>query len=369
MSDIKNIAVCLYGRFGTGEYCAPSILEFFETTHDVNVDFFCATKDYDNYYNALYENTPDNMKRLDISDLTTKLSVYNPKDTIIATMEEDKERRGFHPQSNAHLFSQIGDAIMLKSKYEVNNDIQYDVVFVTRYDILITHSQTYLDQYISWHNKEFDNKKQQIFGTISQSWMCASPMYNSIGHFTEVFKSSYQDMFFFGSSLAMDLVAANTLLLTEDQHYKTNKKTHIYPDINRRDGHEGLGYIFRKSNISVANCPSFDTDGTLREQFNGRTVDPISYTPVREFGEMNFPANSQQAFNRNCWIWCNDKPYTQSEDYIIELQTLIATCESDIEACQASTTIAKQAHTDAQSALTFALEIEILNKQREEGAP
>ena len=113
---IKNIAVCLYGRFGTGEYCAPSILKFFKNTLGVNVDFFCATKDYDNYYTTHYESTPDKIKRLDISDLTNKLSVYNPKDIAITTLEEDERRRGVHPQSSGHMFSQMGNSIMLKSK-------------------------------------------------------------------------------------------------------------------------------------------------------------------------------------------------------------------------------------------------------------
>jgi len=360
MSDIKNIAVCLYGRFGTGEYCSPSLLEFFKTTHNVNVDFFCATKDYDNYYTAHYESTPDDIKRLDINDLTTKLSVYNPTDTIISTFEEDERRRGHHPLSNGHMSSQISDSIMLKSKYEVNNDMQYDIVFVTRYDILIKHGlhnvdDLYLDHYITWHNNEFINKKYELFSNDSEAWMFASMMGGNPGGLSEVFRSIYQDMLFFGSSMSMDLIAANALMITSDQQPVTNKKTHIYPDIYRRNGHEGLGYIFRKSNISVSHYPCFDPIGILLKPIDGHLVNPIRYTPIRAFGDMNFPANSNESFNRNCWIWSNDLPFTQSPDYINELQTLITTCETNIELCHNATINAKKAYVDAQSALTVAV--------------
>jgi hypothetical protein len=361
---IKNIAVCLYGRFGTGEYCAPSILKFFKNTLGVNVDFFCATKDYDNYYTTNYKTIHaggTDIERLDISDLTNKLSVYNPKDIAISTLEEDERRRGAHPSSNGHMFSQMSNSIMLKSKYEVNNDMQYDVVFVTRYDILIKHGidtttdNFYLDHYIAWHNNEFINKQYDLFSNTSKAWMFSHQMGKNPGHLSEVFRNIYQDMLFFGSSLAMDLFAANALLITSDQHHKTNKKTHIYPDLYRRDGHEGLGYIFRKSNISVSICPSFDLNGIMMYTIDNRIQNNIWYVPVRAFGEMNFAATSIEAFNRNCWIWSNSVPYTECPDYIEELQTLIATCEQDIALCNTSTAIAKKAHIEAKAALASAL--------------
>jgi hypothetical protein len=320
MNEIKNIAVCLYGRFGTGEYCAPNILKFFKTNHNVNVDFFCATKDYNNYYHTVAE-CPDDIKRLDINDLTNKLSVYNPKGIAISTLEEDEGRRGqYHPKSTGHLFSQICESIMLKSDYESHNDMQYDVVFVTRYDVLFAPDHfDYLDHYITWHNNEFDNTKLEIFGNGGKSWMFTT---SHAGNST--IKVSWNDILFVGSSLAMDLVAANTLLISADQHH-TNKKTHIYPDSSGRWGHQGLGYIFRQSNISVANYPCFDKNGNVFGQWNAHTTGGggIGHTLVREYGEMIHPSTSIEAFNHNMWSWSNDKPISHNPEYITELQQSI----------------------------------------------
>jgi len=313
MSDIKNIAVCLYGRFGTGEYCAPSILEFFKNTLGVNVDFFCATKDYNSYGNTKCVVDSHLPTKIDTTDLINKLKVYKPEDTIIITAEQDAARRGEHPQTNGHTLSQIAESIMLKSNYEATHNMHYDTVFVVRYDVLInTHGIAYMDQYIKWYRNEFnDETKQEIFGYTSECWIFNNPV-NLLNK--DILKRTWQDILFFGSSLAMDLVAANALLLTEDQHYTTNAKAHIYPDISRRGGHEALGFIFRKSNISVAHYPNFTADGTIdTNNFSwhgyGNHHHQLQFTPVREYGVMIFPSTSIESFHTNCWIWVNDKPY------------------------------------------------------------
>jgi len=312
MNDIKNIAVCLYGRFGTGEFCAPNTLEFFKNTKGVNVDFFCASKDYDNYYHTKYNRSRDDITKIDTEYLTDMLSMYNPKDTLIVEYEVDL-RRGFE-SSGALLFNQICESIMLKSNYEVNNDMQYDVVFVTRYDVLFhPNMSTYLDHYIEWHNTEFINTKFDIFGNEGDSWMF-TPRVDIRRKNTYAPKVAWNDIFFFGSSMTMDLVAANSLLLTNDQQFATNKKTHIYPDRNNRGGHEGLGLITRKSNIPVANYPCFDKHGNANGTWTGtptRYTHSIGYTLVREFGDMINPYNSIEAFENNMVSWTTDKPFFQ----------------------------------------------------------
>tara|TARA_B110000503_G_scaffold100861_1_gene150834 strand:+ start:119 stop:1177 length:1059 start_codon:yes stop_codon:yes gene_type:complete len=321
---IKNIAVCLYGRFGTGEYCAPSILKFFKNTLGVNVDFFCATKDYDNYYRTKYNRSRDDITMIGTEYLTDMLAVYNPKDTVIVNYETDLGRR-VDDWNTGPMFSQICESIMLKSNYEASNDMQYDVVFVTRYDILFDPSQSdYLDQYITWHNKEFINKQYDIFRGIGDSWMFNVPV-----NVTSP-KIAYQDMLFFGSSMTMDLVASNSLLLTNDQHYKTNKKTHIYPESNNRGGHQSLGFITRQSNISVANYPCFNTDGNTSGEWHGNTLDGIRITLVRDFGDMTHASISTEAYHRNIWTWVNDKPFSQNPQYIIEVQQEIDKHEQEL---------------------------------------
>tara|TARA_R110000737_G_scaffold324310_1_gene337195 strand:- start:585 stop:1571 length:987 start_codon:yes stop_codon:yes gene_type:complete len=321
---IKNIAVCLYGRFGTGEYCAPSILKFFKTTHNVNVDFFCATKDYNNYYHTKYNRSRHDITMIDTEYLTDMLAVYNPKDMIIVNYETDLGRRCGNSNTGP-MFSQLCESVMLKSNYEAINDMQYDVVFVTRYDILFHPKlSNYLDHYITWHNKEFINKQYDIFGNFGDSWMF-TPREDQNFHNSYAIKESWHDLFLFGSSMTMDLVASNSLLLTNDQQYNTNKKTHIYADTNMRNGHEGLGYIFRKSNISVATYPFFDMDGNATrlgyenygEWYLNKDVphDQRGYTLVREFGDMITPSTSIEAYHNNRWTWKNDLPFAQMPPY------------------------------------------------------
>ena len=327
MSDIKNIAVCLYGRFGTGEYCAPSILEFFKNTLGVNVDFFCATKDYDNYYCTHYNNrTRNEIDKIDTAYLTDMLAVYNPKDTVIVNYETDLGRR-VDDCNTGPMFSQICESIMLKSNYEASNDMQYDVVFVTRYDILFDPNlSNYLDQYIMWHNKEFINKQYDIFRNTGDSWMFTTP----VELLTPKMKVAYQDMLLVGSSMTMDLIASNSLLLTNDQHYNTNKKIHIYPESNNRGGHESIGFIARQSNISVANYPRFNTDGNTYGDWHGNTFDGIRNTLVRDFGDMTHASTSIEAYHRNIWVWVNDKPFSQNPQYIIEVQQEIDKHEQEL---------------------------------------
>lgn len=333
-NKIQNIAVCLYGRFGTGYYCAASILAFFKTHHNVNIDFFCSTKDYDSYHtsrnaNNIEENEPfkiNNIKKLDPAVLTnTLIELYNPKGISIITHEQDVARRGTSwPYSFGHLFSQITESIMLKSCYEATNNMQYDLVFLTRYDVLLA-PDTYLNTYISWYNEEvtkfkelsvlkkgakLDDMQELIFENKSNSWIYAHRLQDDPELNRVHLKSLYQDMFIFGGSQAMDLIAASALLITADQCHDINEKTHIYPDMDVRDGHEGFGYLYRSSNIAVKLIPEFDGDGKYmgirqsRHNWGG-----VHYTLVREFGDMSLPATSKESMSRNHWVWCEDRPY------------------------------------------------------------
>ena len=76
----KRIAVCMYGQYRTGDYLVPYFIEFFKNKYNVQVDFFCSSKETRSYLNSPHErnNNTDTVQQVwNKKDLTEKLQNSN----------------------------------------------------------------------------------------------------------------------------------------------------------------------------------------------------------------------------------------------------------------------------------------------------
>ena len=85
----------MYGQYRTGDYLVPYFIEFFKNKYNVQVDFFCSSKETRNYLNSPHErnNNTDNVQQVwNKKDLTEKLQNSNlqPKAVNVISQEEEE---------------------------------------------------------------------------------------------------------------------------------------------------------------------------------------------------------------------------------------------------------------------------------------
>ena len=129
VNDKFNVAICMYGQWREGDICGPYIKEFFRSDdNSVQVDYFCSVKDYDlhGFFNK-------ESVQHDTAQLVDKLRCYYDPKNLIITNDRLDIPYNYHGKK----YVSIVDAIMLKRKYELENNFKYNLVILTRYDTLI----------------------------------------------------------------------------------------------------------------------------------------------------------------------------------------------------------------------------------------
>ena len=304
---ISNIAVCMFGSYRTGNYCIPNIADFFKNDKGVNVDYFCAFKDYDSFYTS--DPVTDDeykFKKLDTDDIILNLKKhFNLKDFKISTIEQDTARRGSEwPFSSSYLFSSYCDSIMLKSKYEAENDFIYDLVFLLRYDVLLSRWQrnTFINNLIDVHDGYTYRQRMKDFGSMSDRIIFAHHIEKTYGELNK----GFQDMVLCGTSLGVDAMASGCLWLARDQNL-TNKKNHVHLYEQIVDGHDGLNIIFSKNNITVSPFLYKNTHGMPHI---------ICPTLVRSRRDLDLTLDplSDAAFEYHMNGWIPDRPGSTSDE-------------------------------------------------------
>jgi hypothetical protein len=200
-----NIAVCLSGEPRTWHKCAENVLNFYQSnTH--NVVFFGHSWNSSDYTK---ENVSYNIKKQENQDseslhnaMLSKIGyqdlIIDDKSVLILNPEHANDYQPPHftakysaslrkPMGFVHMSYSIMIANWLKTRYELNNNMQFDIVVRTRHDIYHTP------------DKKFSDFIPQEIGPIS--------LYGN----TSVFPSEYwqialNDTIFFGSSRVMNVV-------------------------------------------------------------------------------------------------------------------------------------------------------------------
>jgi hypothetical protein len=314
MSDLKfpqgckRIAVCMYGQYRTGDYLEPYFVEFFKNKYNVQVDFFCSSKETRSYLNSPREtknDTSDLTQEWNKEDLTKKLqnSKLQPKAVNVVSNEEETDL--FHGWMK--LFNGIADSIRLKVAHELRNNITYDLVFVCRYDV-ITGPMHLVDRIIHWYDTTTKLTYKNIFGDNLKNFVVAEVMQHNDLIYQSV--PGLQDLFFFGSNESVNLLMNEIIRTITHYLNQDNENLSVHDPMVGFDGHAGLNLMFRKNNTGISKCfPVFRNEESV---FAGQTetwvdTDRVFITVVREFFDLSLDPTKPETLQAHADAWVEDQ--------------------------------------------------------------
>lgn len=210
-----KIAVCLSGQPRTIEHTYKNILHHFS---NYDVDYFCQSWNFNTYKRKLSEPKKiywEDEKEVDSTTLNDMIQEYfKPKKSII---QENKDVPVV--QEFCGLFYSIMAANFLKKQYEIENNFKYDFVVKTRYDIIFDPEAKFLlcpETKISNHLDIFVNNSSRM-------------MY-------EYQRLNVNDMFFYGSSSAMDIMTSlYHWMILELQNRRSDDWENVGPGVRMTD--------------------------------------------------------------------------------------------------------------------------------------
>lgn len=314
----KKIAVCLYGQYRVGDYMMPYLKEFFKTSHhDVTIDFFCTSKISRSYFNSPHEqnNNTDQLSTVfEMSALKTHIenTVLKPKAVSIIDNDEDVKASGY--QTWGRLFNSVAEVLKLKSIYELENDIEYDLVFLCRYDVLV-HPMYLLDHIINWYNRCTEADYLVTFaGNMLTNFLVSNILYGNRN--IQATFSGIQDLFVWGSNTAFNQVMNDSYRLIRNKINKSNEVITIHdPLSDTSDGHNGLAAMIRRNRIGFpVNQPLLTKCGglsfTLETPFNKEKIsnegDFVFITVVREFFDLTLDPCLRSTCQAHADAWIQD---------------------------------------------------------------
>lgn len=199
-----RIAVCLSGQPRVIEATIPSLLHFFSGEHEY--DFFCHSWDYNTFKRLSKNPIPGQWpiewggeEPVNADHLKHVLSRLSPKKCVVDSKNVLSNSR-FAWDS---LFYSLMYANHLKKQYEIENNFRYDLVVRTRYDIVFHPSLKFTPN----RDVNIDSYLDLYFGHISRMGY----EYNRI---------NASDTFFYGSSMAMDIISD----VYKDIYHKLSQK-------------------------------------------------------------------------------------------------------------------------------------------------
>jgi len=287
--NIKNIAICMYGQYRTGDACLEYIKRFYECDN-VNIDFFCSLKPYETTYTRQVYNDKNNRELLDQDQLTDKQVSYqheqinkyfNPKKFKVYSKEYEDELKDIQ-RSIIHSKVLAGwtDSVMLKQQYEVENDITYDLVIMQRYDVIV------------WPNVAFKMLLDKVQGmntdergtivSADKNFIFCQPIEITRKYDGTFMYPNAQDLWVWGFGTAMDTLVYDALEYIPSK-YKSNysdRKFHNgYPFV---DTHEMIGSICRKMTIPYSMFPSVSPAGhvCLPQEYRQQGIRYTQVAPI-----------------------------------------------------------------------------------------
>lgn len=199
MTKVFNIAVCLSGQPRTWKTASDNILNYFnpkiydETGVRVHVDYFIHTWDTNSYRDKT-------QPRWEAQDY--KIENISEEDDIMLTfipaaMEYHKYVPNEHIHAWSGLFYSFMRSINLKRKYEIENNIVYDMVVKSRLDL--NFPQEGVNRYGAPISKFYSHVLRPLTAYASSPTPTRFP--------TEFNQSCFDDVFFYSDSPTMDLLS------------------------------------------------------------------------------------------------------------------------------------------------------------------
>lgn len=269
--EIKNIAICMYGQYRTGDACLEYIKRFYNVPGSINVDYFCSLKPYETTYTR-HKHNEETKKDIMAQDLLDTATItyqanqikkhYKPKEfKLYKVKDEDKLKDIKGSIMHSKVLAGWVDSIMLKQKYEAENDITYDMVIMQRYDAII------------WPSVAFNNIFHRLQGlqTSHRATLATGDknlLFFQLIEFIRKYNGTFgypngQDLWAIGIGNALDVWAYDALEHIPSVHqsnYTPRKFRSGYPHI---DTHEMLSSITKKMNIPSSMFPMLAKNGSI----------------------------------------------------------------------------------------------------------
>jgi hypothetical protein len=199
MAKLFNIAVCLSGQARTWKTASDNILNYFNTkicierNMRVRVDYFIHTWDTNSYR----DKTEPRWQNKDYK-------IINPleeEDMRLTFLPADMEYEVYDSTKHLHawsgLFYSFMKSVNLKRKYELENDITYDMVVKSRLDI--NFPQEGINKYGEPISKFHPHMLRPLTAYPSSPTPTRFP--------TEFNQSCFDDVFYYADSPTMDLIS------------------------------------------------------------------------------------------------------------------------------------------------------------------
>ncbi len=195
LPDIKNIAVCFSGEPRTYNLCAQSINNFFNIPN-VNVKYFAHVWNSNSYKTPTSSGIEFDSEEYDIDFIRSDITKFYNFEKL--EVENKFPNRPDNPWDN--LFYSDAKSNLLKKQYEEKHNIIFDVVVKCRFDLAFLPGENLLNiikkNHWSIHEK-----------TIYSEIFLMTP---------EFFIPNIDDVFYYGSSMTMDIVQSNMPYIAND---------------------------------------------------------------------------------------------------------------------------------------------------------
>lgn len=179
-----RIAVCMSGQLRQWDYGKENQKWFWSSfnAEDYEVDYFIHTWTYSQDRPGCSQ--PYTTREVPAEEFESLVKWYGPKRAVF----DDKQSTDFFANDHwSSLFYSMGQSILLKQEYELENNFKYDLVIKTRPDIVFSPEY---HAHINW-NLLNDGQLHTTHGGIMPA------EHNSI---------NFNDIVFYGNSYTMDLL-------------------------------------------------------------------------------------------------------------------------------------------------------------------
>ncbi|OUX04073.1 MAG: hypothetical protein CBE00_13240 [Planctomycetaceae bacterium TMED240] len=238
----QRIAVCFYGQYRAGDYLSAYFREMVEAT-GCTVDFFCSSKRIATYeFSKSAEAQGKNAAEyVDGGDLESKLwHNWQAKSVNIIPDEVDKTFAERDCPRNG-IFYSMSDSIRLKTEHENANHFVYDIVVLTRYDVLLSPVNLW-DYLRRWYNSiELVEFEQTMGYPLYNNWLITQPLYSK-----DWGTWGLQDIVLVGSSYSMDALATELQFLMYGNLEQFATKS---PIAHTMCGHTSLFHAARQAGL------------------------------------------------------------------------------------------------------------------------
>lgn len=284
--EIKNIAICMYGQYRTGDACLEYIKNFYATT-GVNIDYFCSLKPYETTYTRHKHNEETQKDPMAQSILNNKAvwhqmeqikKWFNPKEFKIYSIEHENQLKNIEGSiMHSKVLAGWVDSIMLKQKYEAEHNMTYDLVIMQRYDTIIWPSVSFSNIYHRLQGLETSHRA--TLASADKNILFFQPV-----EFIRKYNGTFgypngQDLWAIGVGTALDNWVYDALEHIPSKHtsnFSPREFRSGYPHI---DTHEMLGSITEKMNIPHSMFPQLAKNGSAALPLEG-TNPKIKYQQI-----------------------------------------------------------------------------------------